>query len=167
MPVGFRQRLLAATFLLNYMKNIRMKNLFKITPLVILISLASCKDDNGPSKQDIKIEMLTGSSWGHAQVTHTDGDLSDQYTDFAIVFTGNASDGFDGTFVVSNGGNAFAENSGKWKFNDDMTKITFDSEKELEFEVDEDHLTLDFIVPASGGRMAGLSGHFVFELQPM
>lgn len=144
-----------------------MKNLIKLTPLVLLISLASCKDGNEQSKQDTKTKMLTAASWGHAQVTHTDGDLSDQYTDFAIVFTGNASDGFDGTFIVSNGGYAFEENAGQWKFNDDFTKIIFDSEKELEFELSEDLLTLDFIVPSQGGRAAGVSGHFVFELQPM
>lgn len=145
-----------------------MKKILTLLTFVSMLSVISCKDDNEPSKQDVNTKMLTASPWGNAQVTHTpDGDLSDQYTDFAIVFTSNASNGFDGTFVVSNGGYAFSENAGKWKFNNDFTKIIFDSEKELTIELDEDHLQLDFVVPAPGGKVSGLSGHFVFTLQPL
>ena len=98
-----------------------MKNILNIASLIVLVALASCKDDSSElSKEDITTEMLTATSWGHAQVTHSDGDLSDQYADFAILFTSTASADFDGSFVISNGGNAFSESAGQWNFNDDM-----------------------------------------------
>ncbi len=144
-----------------------MKNILKFTALLILLQMSACKDDN-ESGTDARTKMLTASPWGNAQVTHTpDGDLSDRYADFAIVFTDDASDGFDGTFVVSNGSYAFSENAGKWKFNDDFTQIILDSEKEMDFQLDESHLELNFIVPPAGGRVAGVSGQFTFDLLPL
>ncbi len=144
-----------------------MKNILKFAALLILFQLNACKDDN-ESGTNANTRMLTASPWGNAQVTHTtDGDLSDQYTDFAIAFTDNSSDGFDGTFIVSNGSYAFSENTGQWKFNDDFTQIILDSEKVMDIQLDEDHLKLDFTVPTPGGRLAGVSGHFTFDLQPL
>lgn len=145
-----------------------MKNILKAILLLLTIQLAACSSDGGSDGMDAKTKMLTAAPWGNAQVTHSpDGDLSDQYTDFAIMFTANSSDGFDGTFVVSNGGYAFSENAGRWRFNDDFTKIIFDSEKEMDIELSENHLQLDFIVAPAGGKVAGISGHFVFDLQPL
>ncbi len=145
-----------------------MKSILKFAALLIVFQLGACNDDNETSKRDIKIDMLTASSWGNAQVTHTpDGDLSIQYTDFAIVFTGNSSDGFDGTYIISNGGYAFSENAGKWKFSDDLSKIILDSGKELAYQLDETNLHLDFTVASAGSKVAGVSGHFVFDLQPL
>ena len=145
-----------------------MKNIARITTLLIALQLISCKEDgNEKSKQDLKTDMLTEAAWSHATVTHEDGDLSDQYTDFAILFTAHASDGFDGNYIISNGGYAFSETAGKWRFNDTLDKIILDSEKEMDIELEEGHLQLDFTVPAPGGKAAGLSGHFIFELQPM
>jgi hypothetical protein len=144
-----------------------MKSIIKLTALLFVLQLGACKDEK-ESGTDVKTKMLTAESWGNAQVTHTpDGDLSDQYTNFAIVFTSNASDGFDGTFVVSNGGYAFSENAGKWKFSNDLDQIIFDSGKVIDFQLDETHLELDFIVPTPGGRVSGISGHFIFDLQPL
>jgi hypothetical protein len=101
-------------------------------------------------------------------VTHgTDGDLSEQYADFVIGFSKTTASGFDGTFVVSNGGYAFPEDAGNWKFNDALTAIIIDSGRELEFELSKDNLILDFTVAPSGGRVDGISGQFTFELQPL
>jgi hypothetical protein len=143
-----------------------MKSILKLTALLIVLQLGACGDDK-EGGMDANTKMLTAAPWGDAQVTHADGDLSDQYTDFAIVFTSGASDGFDGTFLISNGGYAFSEDAGKWKFNDDFSQIIFDSEKVIDIQLDEDHLQLDFTAPASGGKVTGLSGHFVFDLQPL
>jgi len=145
-----------------------MKKILNIAALIVLVALASCKDDGKElSQEDVKTKILTATSWSHAQVSHSDGDLSDQYTNFAILFTSTASADFDGAFVISNGGNAFSESAGQWKFNEDLTRIIFDSGKEIDITLDESHLQLDFTVPAPGGRTAGLSGHFTFDLQPM
>jgi len=135
--------------------------------LAIVSLLVSCDDDSANFKsQDLR--FLTATPWSHAVVRHaTDGDLSDQYETFAISFSKNVENGYDGTFVISNGGYAFSENTGKWKFNDDLNKIIFDSGREIQYEVDQSTLHLDLNVDAPGGRVNGLSGHFVFDLKPL
>lgn len=144
-----------------------MKTLFKVITLLIVSQLTSCKDEPGENEHAEKVKMLTASTWANAQVTHDDGDLSDQYTNFAIVFTSNRSNGFEGSFVVSNGGYAFPESSGLWKFNDDFSKIIFDSEKEITFELTKEHLQLQFSVAVEAGKLYGITGNFTFDLQPM
>jgi hypothetical protein len=143
-----------------------MKSILKITVLLIVCQLTACQEDE-KNKPDLKTEMLTATSWGHAQVTHSDGDLSGQYTDFSISFTSNSSNGFDGTFSISNGSYAFEETTGKWKFNDDQDQIMFDSEKVMDIHLEENHLQLDFTVAEPGGKISGVSGHFTFDLQPL
>ena len=142
-----------------------MKNIIKLTVLLMVFLSFAC--DDKPSKADVKTKMLTTKTWGHAQVIHSDGDLSNQYENFAIGFTRNASKGFNGTFVISGGGYAFPETTGKWKFSADFNQIIFDNGKEIDIKLSADHLQLDFTVPAPGGKIAGLSGHFVFDLQPL
>jgi hypothetical protein len=146
------------------------KNILQLLFLVVMVQLIACKDDE-PSTSDAKVEMLTAQTWGQPTVIHgTDGDLSDQYPDFAITFTNNPSAPFNGSYIVANGGHAFADATGKWKFNDDQTLIILGSGKEIAFELEATRLMLDFTVAeseGSGGRSNGLSGHFTFELKPI
>lgn len=145
-----------------------MKTILKLTGLIILVQFGACKDDNEINPQHKSVEILTATSWGNGTVTHAiDGDLSDQYENFAIVFTKKPSADFEGTFVVASGGYAFSENTGKWKFSEDLKQIIFDSGREFDFQLDENHLRLDFSVSLAGGRGNGLSGHFVFDLKPL
>lgn len=143
-----------------------MKTAFKLIVLLIAFQVTACKDEpNGNESKEI--EMLTAHTWANAQVTHDDGDLSDQYENFAIVFTKNPASGFDGTFVVSNGGYAFSESSGLWKFNEDFSKIILNSGKEMDAEINEEQLLLEFAVAPETGRLMGTSGNFLFNLQPL
>jgi hypothetical protein len=142
-----------------------MKRIIKLTIVLFALSLTACKDD--PSATEVKTKMLTATTWGHAQVTHTDGDLSNQYANFAIAFTKSASDGFDGTFIISGGGYAFSETTGRWRFSDNVQQIIFDSGKQIDIELTKANLKLDFTVPLAGGKVKGVSGHFVFELSPL
>lgn len=144
-----------------------MKNILKLLSLLVSLASVSCNDDGDKPSMDAKTKMLTATSWGHAEVTHSDGDLSDQYENFMIVFTSNASSGYNGTFVVANGGNAFAETTGLWKYSADKSQIILDSEKMIDFTVTKNSLILEFTVVAPTGKAAGISGHFTFELQPM
>jgi len=142
-----------------------MKSILKITVL-LLVLLSGCHDDNGKSKLEIKMDMLTASSWGNAKVTHNpDGDLSSQYTKFVITFSNDKTKGFNGVYFISNGGYAFSEITGKWMFNETMDKIILDSGKEMSIQLDENFLQLDFITIPSGGRVSGVSGNFVFDLE--
>lgn len=143
------------------------KRILNLLLLTVLIGLGACKDDE-PNKQDIMTDILTANVWGDATVTHeVDGDLSFQYEDFAIQFTKQAANGYNGSFLVSNGGSAFPDVTGKWKFNSELTKIIFDTGKEMDFTLTESKLTLEFTVSAMGGRVSGLDGHFIFELIPL
>ena len=143
-----------------------MKHILKLSALILLLATA-CKDDDEPSAKDVKLNMLTVSPWAHAQVTHADGDLSSQYTEFVISFSKNSSNGYDGMYVISNGGYAFTEDGGHWKFNANLDQIILDSGKVMDFVLEENHLQLDFNVANPGGRIEGVSGHFVFDLQPL
>jgi hypothetical protein len=144
-----------------------MKKLLTLTMLIVLAQMFACDDDNvNPKSQDVK--LITATTWSHASVTHsTDGDLSDQYENFVISFTRKAENGFEGIFIISNGGYAFPENTGKWKFHDDFDKIIFDSGRQIQYDVEANTLHLDFNVAPPGGRANGLSGHFVFDLKPL
>jgi hypothetical protein len=143
-----------------------MKYILNIVSLIALVTFMSC-DGNESPKQDATTAMLTASSWGSPTVAHSDGDLSDQYENFIIAFTSKATSGYNGTFIIANGGNAFSETSGLWKFNPGKTQIILDSEKEIDFFVTENSLQLEFTVTVPNGKTAGLTGHFVFELSPL
>lgn len=133
-------------------------------PLLLVVMLAACHSDDPESAFEKNVNALTSTAWTHPTVTNsTDGDLSDSYAGFAILFTKKEANGFAGTFVISNGGYAFTEVTGQWKFNDALTELQFDSGKTMAFTVDEKHLSLDFnVAPPTGGRTDGLSGHFTF-----
>jgi hypothetical protein len=145
-----------------------MKNILRICALLFALQAISCDDNNEVNPQSQEVDLLTASPWSHSIVIHaTDGDLSDQYKNFVISFTKDPDSSFEGTFIVSNGGHAFPETTGKWRFNDDLTLIIFDSGRELQYGIDNNTLHLDFTVAPIGGRIAGLSGHFTFELKPL
>ena len=144
-----------------------MKNIIKITALLFALHLSGCSDDSEKGKQDEMTKMLTASGWGHASVTHSDGDLSDQYTHFSILFTDKKSGSSDGTYFISNGGHAFSETTGTWKFSDDQSQIILDSGKTMDIQLDDTHLQLDFTTGNPAMRTMGLSGHFIFDLQPL
>jgi hypothetical protein len=151
----------------GYQTKTIMKNILKISALLLVLQATSC-DDNEVSPKSQEVNLLTASPWSHSTVIHaTDGDLSEQYRNFVISFTNAPSSPFEGNFVVSNGGHAFPETTGKWKLNDDLTLIIFDSGRELNYDIDNNTLHLDFTVAPIGGRVAGLSGHFTFELKPL
>lgn len=147
-----------------------MKYTARFLTLVVLLSfvqLIACKDDAEPTAREKAIATLTATAWAHAHVTHTDGDLSDQYEDFIIQFTKSPSGGFDGTFVITEGGNAFEETAGRWKFNDALNQISFDSGKTLTVALTSTNLHLEFFVAAPTAKALGVSGNFVFDLQPL
>jgi hypothetical protein len=144
-----------------------MKNILKLTTLAVFFLLANCDDDDTNSKSQ-ELRQLTATPWSHAVVNHaTDGDLSDQYETFAISFSKNIENGYDGTFIISNGGYAFPENTGKWKLDDAVDQIIFDSGRWIQYDVTENTLHLEFSIDAPGGRSNGLSGHFEFDLKPL
>jgi hypothetical protein len=144
-----------------------MKKILTLTMLIGLAQMFACDDDVNPKSQDV--QLITATPWSHASVINsTDGDLSDQYKNFAISFTNKPENGYEGTYIISNGGYAFPENTGKWKLHDDLeNKIVFDSGRQIQFNVSNETLQLDFTVSVPGGRVDGLSGHFVFDLKPL
>jgi hypothetical protein len=65
-----------------------------------------------------------------------------------------------------NGGIAFKDPFGKWKFNNEQTVIQFENGMELETVLTENQLSITCTVePPLGGRVSGLSGNFTFVLK--
>src|SRR5688572_25723090 len=98
------------------------KIILQIAVLAFMVQLAACSEESMSEKDQAK-NTLTTKAWGDPSVMHaSDGDLSAAYEDFTIAFTSNDSgDGYQGAYVVANGGHAFSDASGKWKFSDDLT----------------------------------------------
>ena len=143
-----------------------MKTVMKLPALLLLMLVMACGEDTESNPRAEMIDMLTASTWITESVMHsTDGDLTFQYEEFSITFMKNEASGFDGDYLVLNGGNAFPEPVGKWKFNDDLTQLIFSDGQELDIELTENSCIVDFFVAADGGRVTGLSGQFTFVLK--
>lgn len=143
------------------------KRFLTLAALLVLIQFVACKDSDEPGAREKAIATLTVTSWGHARVTHSDGDLSEQYEDFVIQFIKSPSSGYDGTFVITEGGYAFEETAGRWKLSENLTQISFDSGKAMDIVLTSANLQLDFFVAAPTAKVSGVSGNFVFDLQPL
>lgn len=140
-----------------------MKLTFKLM-LILLVASYGCSKDESLSKHDQMVKNLA-ATWGNAKVMHaTDGDLSSQYTGFALTFAKSAGSGMDGIFVVENGGHAFPDASGQWSLSSDLTKIETSTGNNWEFTLKDNAMTLEFDIPEAGGRIQGLTGRVVFEL---
>ncbi|NJM25211.1 MAG: hypothetical protein HC859_06650 [Bacteroidia bacterium] len=139
----------------------------KIMMAASVVLLLSCGDDNETSQRDRDIASIAANAWGDPVVDSSDGDLSEDYADFVMVFTKSQANGFEGSFVISNGSYGFTETSGHWTLTDDLNKMVFDSGKEMDYDLIDGHLILHFEVADPGGRIDGLSGQFTFELKPI
>lgn len=127
--------------------------------------MMSCDKENEVNPREEKIGLLTGSAWVPTQVLNTDGDLTARYKLFAIGFVKKEGSPFEGDYYIANGGEAFKETMGEWKFSDDLSKIILSSGTEIEFTLTEQTLELKFFVAPSDGRVKGISGNFTFILK--
>jgi hypothetical protein len=136
-----------------------------ITLIAIAFTFLQCsKDDSGVKEE--KINMLTSGAWVPGSVINSeDGDLTSEYRDFTIIFLKTSDSLFDGDYYVSQGGRAFPESHGSWKFGSDLSALHFSDGREVELEVSNESLTLELNITPSGGRVKGLSGGFTFNLK--
>lgn len=134
---------------------------------VVLAALliASCDKEKDVSPREQKITLLTADTWVTNQVLHTDGDLTAKYKNFGIAFLKKQSSTFEGDYYIANGGYAFKETVGEWKFSDDLSKIVLSSGTEIDFTLTEQTLELKFFVAPGNGRVEGLNGNFTFILK--
>jgi hypothetical protein len=140
-------------------------NLFLIM-LITSSAFFKCTTEDDLSRKDEKIEMLTRAPWVADNVSNdADGDLTFQYTNFVIAFVRNGDGSFDGDYYLSEGGHAFPEPYGKWKFSDDLDELIFSTGREMGADLSEDNLTLTFYLAPVDGRVKGLSGDFTFRLK--
>lgn len=141
---------------------------------MIALSFMSCElleedpKEEVPTEKEILLEQLSAVAWGNASVTHADdGDLSDMYTDFALQLSLKQTDDFEGNYVVNAGSYAFAQATGKWSINEELTQITLSNGQLIDFVLSETTLTLDFTVESVNGKTLGVEGHFIFELSAL
>jgi hypothetical protein len=133
--------------------------------LIFASVLIQCSSSSDPDAKEEKIKWLTHDAWVAENVSSDEGDLTFQYTDFVIIFMRNPNDTFDGDYYSTGGGHAFSELIGRWKFNDDLSKLLLDGGKEIRIIASKEKLTMNFFVAPSGGRVSGLSGNFTFVLK--
>ena len=126
----------------------------------------SCGNDDEPNVQEQKVNLLTADTWVIDQVvSKSDGNLTEQYKDFAIAFLKKEASEFEGDYFIVDGGHAFQQATGKWRFSDDLTKLVLSDGKEIEFSLTAESLTLEFHVVPPNGRVGGLGGDFKFILK--
>jgi hypothetical protein len=133
---------------------------------LVLLAFVACSKKDEVSPKDSFINSLTSSTWVTESVyNETDGDLTSLYSNFSIAFRKNQSGGYAGDYYVANGGHAFTSSFGKWNISDDLKTMTFDNGKQITTDLSNNKLKLDFMVSPKGGRINGLSGHFIFQLK--
>lgn len=139
----------------------------------LLMSLAGCGgggDDPQPTIAEQQFEKLSGVTWTVNQVTRDGNTVTDEFTNFTIVFSGNLNTdktNVNGTYTTTNGGEVFP--SGTWSFSENsinslMIRIVNSTQYPTQYSVSDTNLQLSFTYSATGGRTQILDGDYTFSL---
>jgi len=101
-----------------------MKKIIFSTCIVLLLTIAACKKDEGLTAQEKVTAMLT-ASWHNPIVTVDEVDYSDLYVNFSISF-------LRGSYTTASGSPMW-NTAGTWAFlNEEATLIKIDGVREVE-----------------------------------
>jgi len=140
------------------------KILFLVTGLVFSTVIFSCKKDDPPPKTDEEINTeLLSKAWvpatGSNSITVATNDVTDLWSAFVLTM---------GDKTYSSTGADAAEvwpASGSWAFKtDDANTLVRSDGIEIAISVTETTLVMKFNYSASGGRLNGLEGDWVFNM---
>lgn len=139
--------------------------IFILTMAVLIFTVGCSGSKVQPSIEDQQLQKMLGT-WKTSTVQVDGTDITDQYTDFTITFFKN---GNTNEMIATNPGYAFYAGADVWVFatSSQASKIIRSSDGiEMSVQVDQSNLTLLFNVPQAsiGGRVAGMSGNFTFQL---
>ena len=133
--------------------------------LIMGVLVSSCKKNPPPtqSEEDIQIEKLSGT-WvvpATANSVLIDGnDVSTDWSSFILTL---------GNKTYQNTGADSPEvwpASGTWAFGTSVSTLVRDDGVEITVVVSDTSLKMDFDYTASGGRLDGIEGHWVFNMVP-
>ena len=131
--------------------------------LVMGFLVSSCKEDPAPAKtpEEIQIEKLTGT-WVLPTAANTvtiDGrDVSAEWSTFVLTL-GNK------TYQSTNANDANVwPASGTWAFGANINTLVRDDGVDITVTVTDTSLKLQFDYSASGGRLDGIEGNWVFNM---
>ena len=137
--------------------------------LVMGVLINSCKDDEKPTKtpEQIQTEKLTGTwvleTGGTNPAVTIDGnnDVSANWSGFTLTL-GNK------TYQTSNSDSPeIWPANGTWDYGTSVSKLVRNDDIEMTVSVSENtSLQLQFSYSASGGRLAGLEGNWIFRMVP-
>lgn len=126
----------------------------------------SCKPDDPPPKTDEEINTeLLSKIWvpssGSNAITVASNDVSDLWSGFVLTLG-------DGTYSTTGADAAqIWPTSGTWTFKtDDANTLVRDDGIEIAISVTETTLVMKFNYSASGGRLSGIDGDWVFNMVP-
>ena len=138
--------------------------------MIMALSLISgcSKDDPEPSAKDKQTDLLA-KKWNIKtevnSVTLNGGDDTDNWTGFTVTFYSN------GTYVASNISaerlNTVWSSSGDWQFksDSDLNTIVRNDGVEINISIVETNLFMSFNYTQPNGRIAGIEGDWVFDME--
>lgn len=152
-----------------------MKSIFQsLCSILFLCLLSACSndDDNDPTEAQTQINKLIGKEWRIIKVTRDGIDLSSNFTDFTLTFSGKVEEGGEnvknGSFRSENGLTVFS-NTGKWHFQPGQISsqiILANRNTDYILSNKDNHLKLAFFYSGEiNTRQLGISGEYVFELE--
>ena len=151
------------------MKNSSKLYLMAIALMMALSFISGCnKDDDEQSVKDKQTELLA-KKWNIKtdvnSVTLNGDDDTDQWPGFTVTFYSN------GTYVASNISearlNTVWSSSGSWLFKSDtnVNTIVRDDGVEININVDQGSLSMNFNYTEPNGRISGIEGEWVFDME--
>ena len=133
--------------------------------LVIGVLVSSCKKDPPVTKTDeeVQIEKLTGT-WklqaGANAVTVASNDVTADWTGFTLTLG-------DKTYQTSSSSEPLIwPSNGTWAFGTSVSTLVRDDGVEVTVSVTDTSLQLQFDYSASGGRLNGIEGNWIFKMVP-
>lgn len=140
-------------------------NLIALT-LVLGVLVTGCKKPPPVTKTDeeLQIEKLTGTwklqAGANAVTIDITNDVTTNWTGFTLTL-GNK------TYQTSSSSEALVwPSSGTWDFGTNVTTLVRDDGVEISVSVTDTSLQLQFDYSASGGRLNGIEGNWVFKMEP-
>ena len=138
------------------------KYVFSIPILFGLCLIAACKsEDEGDTipktEEELQLEKLS-KTWIPGFIQRDGVDVTGEFSGFTLTFTQNK------TYTAVNGGEVFPA-SGTWEFaTGNLNRMVRDDGVVMEVVVTATTLNLQFQIDSPGGRFAGTSGDFEFDL---
>ena len=141
------------------------KSIFILSFLAFGLIFSSCKKDSPTPKTDeeIQLEKLSGTwvvSAAANSVTIAGNDVSSEWAAFELTIS-------EGSFTSSGAGSTDVwPTSSTWTFGSEVSILQRNDGTDITVSVDETSLLMTFNYTVPGGRLDGIEGNWVFNMEP-